>query len=81
MPIYEYHCSDCGRTFEKIQPLEAKTALCPKCGKEAQKVMSASVGYIMKGTGHHGGGPSARDSGSCCGEFTPCENPKRCCTK
>jgi len=44
-------------------------------------VMSASVGYIMKGTSHHGGGRRARDASSCCGASTPCEHPKRCCTK
>jgi putative FmdB family regulatory protein len=81
MPIYEYECSDCGRTFEKLQSLEERVALCPACGKEAQKVMSASVGYIMKGGNYHGGGRDARESGLCCGQTSPCEHPKRCCTK
>jgi putative FmdB family regulatory protein len=81
MPIYEYQCSDCGRTFEKLQSLQERTAFCPTCGKEARKVMSASVGYVMKETGHGGGGRGARDPGSCCGQSSPCENPKRCCTK
>jgi putative FmdB family regulatory protein len=81
MPIYEYQCLDCGHTFEKLQSLQESPASCPACGKEARRVMSASVGYVMKGTSHGGGGRGARDGGSCCGQSSPCANPKRCCTK
>lgn len=81
MPIYEYECSGCGSTFEKLQSLEERIAFCPACGKEARRVMSASVGYIMKGTTHQVSGRGARGPGSCCGQTSPCEHPKRCCTK
>ena len=81
MPIYEYQCPGCGRAFEKLQSLKEGAALCPACGKEAERVMSASVGFIMKGTDHRAGGRGGQDDGSCCGQASPCEDPKRCCTK
>jgi putative FmdB family regulatory protein len=82
VPIYEYSCPDCGHSFERLQSLqELPEALCPNCGGPAQKVMSASVAYIMKGAGLKGSGHSANDKGPCCGHASPCESPKRCCTK
>ena len=82
MPIYEYTCSDCGHTFERLQLLqEGPVATCPECGSAAEKVMSASVAYIMKGADNPGGGRWAQGGGSCCGQSSPCDSPKRCCTK
>ena len=43
MPIYEYHCKQCGSKFEKLVKLSTKTAEveCPKCGvKHAEKSVS-----------------------------------------
>lgn len=80
MPIYEYTCPACGHTFEKLQSLEQGTAApCPECGQTAQKIMSASVGYVMKGA--RGNGKWPREAGSCCGQQSGCDNPRRCCTK
>ena len=39
MPIYDIECDDCG-IFEVIIPLNEK-AVCPKCGKDAKKLVSA----------------------------------------
>jgi putative FmdB family regulatory protein len=82
VPIYEFNCPACGRTFEKLQSLEEKpVAPCPECGEPAEKIMSASGGYVMKGQnrGRSPGWP--REKGPCCGQGSGCENPKRCCTK
>src|SRR4051812_39729623 len=51
MPIYEYDCSKCGKTFEIIQkmsdkPLKKHAA----CGGSLTKLISAS-GFQFKGTG------------------------------
>ena len=82
MPIYEYRCLDCGHIFERLQSLQERpVTTCPQCGRPAEKVMSASVGYIMKGTNNPSSGHWARDEGPCCGQTSACENPKRCCTK
>ncbi len=43
MPIYEYHCKQCGSKFEKLVKLSTKTSdvECPKCGaKRAEKSVS-----------------------------------------
>ena len=37
MPIYEYRCVDCRRTFEVIRPIKEekrKIAKCPKCASK-----------------------------------------------
>jgi putative FmdB family regulatory protein len=34
MPLYEYHCSDCGAGFELLVGV-SETPKCPKCGSEA----------------------------------------------
>ena len=52
MPIYEYHCENCGERNEKIQsqPLEQMT--CPGCGKKAKRVVSitAPAGGVSDGS-------------------------------
>ena len=42
MPIYEYFCSMCKIEFELRRPFSEadKTASCPKCNSEAQKLVS-----------------------------------------
>ena len=36
MPVYEFRCSDCGKTFDKISPHDQRdsgeTPPCPACG-------------------------------------------------
>ncbi|MCK4728096.1 MAG: zinc ribbon domain-containing protein [Desulfobacterales bacterium] len=82
MPIYEYRCTGCGHSFERLQSLqEGSSNTCPECGKPAEKVMSSSVAYVMKGADYSGAGRGAGDGSLCCGQSSPCENPKRCCGK
>jgi putative FmdB family regulatory protein len=42
MAVYEYLCTKCGKQFELMRPMSEadKPVKCPKCGSEAQKVMS-----------------------------------------
>ncbi len=40
MPIYEYACPACGKTFEKIQRTDIAQASCPVCGKTAERIVS-----------------------------------------
>lgn len=39
MPLFEYYCHDCERTFEAIVPLKEynKKVKCPKCKKDLKK--------------------------------------------
>jgi putative FmdB family regulatory protein len=63
MPIYEYHCKQCGKKFEKLVKLSTQTAEieCPQCGgRRAEKTVS-----LFGTTGHtSAGGPSL---GASCG--------------
>lgn len=51
MPIYEYKCHGCGKTFEVIQKFsdDALTQH-PECGGEVEKLISTSA-LQFKGTG------------------------------
>ena len=54
MPIYEYHCKQCGSKFEKLVKLSTKTCdvECPKCGaKHAEKSVSrfGTLGNVPSG--------------------------------
>jgi len=42
MPLYEYRCSECSTTFEKlIRTADQKPGACPGCGREnATRVFS-----------------------------------------
>jgi len=52
MPIYEYQCSGCNRTFEAIQKFsDSPLTECTLCGKgPVAKVMSKTT-FQLKGTG------------------------------
>ena len=51
MPIYEYSCTACGRTFEKIQKVGARTLRkCEECGGKLEKLVSRSA-FHLKGGG------------------------------
>jgi putative FmdB family regulatory protein len=42
MPLYEYQCQACGERVEVIQKFnDPPYALCPKCGGEMKKLLSA----------------------------------------
>jgi putative FmdB family regulatory protein len=51
MPLYEYKCASCGKTFEVIQkfadePLKTH----PECGGDVERLFSAPA-FHLKGTG------------------------------
>jgi putative FmdB family regulatory protein len=51
MPIYEYHCSKCGKTFELIQRFsDAPLELHENCGGALEKLISTSA-LQFKGSG------------------------------
>ena len=52
MPIYEYSCPSCGKTFEEFMRASdnAETASCPSCGTEAPRMLS-NTSFILKGGG------------------------------
>ena len=73
MPIYEYSCTACRRTFEKIQKVGARTLRkCEECGGKLEKLVSRSAfhlkggGWFDSGYNSAGGGgkPSTPSTGS-----------------
>ena len=50
MPIYEYSCLSCGHKFDLLVKMGAADPICPECGKETKKLVSAA-GFILKGGG------------------------------
>ena len=52
MPIYEYKCSECEHTLEKLQKMSDDPIVdCPECGKPALKKMISAAGFRLKGGG------------------------------
>lgn len=52
MPIYEYKCSECEHTLEKLQKMSDDPAVdCPECGKPGLKKMISAAGFRLKGGG------------------------------
>lgn len=52
MPIYEYHCSNCGNELEVIQKIsDSPLTECPKCGKNSLEKVISSTQFQLKGSG------------------------------
>lgn len=52
MPIYEYKCSACEETLEKLQKMsDDPLTLCPNCGEESLKKQISAAGFRLSGTG------------------------------
>jgi putative FmdB family regulatory protein len=69
MPTYEYLCTQCGR-FDQRRPLSesALPGVCPGCGKDAPRALSAPyVGAAATAGGGYGGGNAGGGSGGGCG--------------
>ncbi|MDF1565562.1 MAG: zinc ribbon domain-containing protein [Deltaproteobacteria bacterium] len=65
MPLYEYRCQPCERTFEKIRRISEREepVPCPECGEPAGPQMSA----FAVGGGSYGGGGGQIPAPSCGG--------------
>ncbi len=51
MPIYEYECTDCGKTMEALQKFSDKPLVeCEFCSGKLRKLISHSS-FHLKGTG------------------------------
>ena len=54
MPTYEYRCKMCGHQFEAFQRIsDEPLKKCPKCGKPVERMISAGMGIIFKGSGFY----------------------------
>lgn len=51
MPIYEYRCSSCGHSFEKMVKINAPTPACPACGADEARKLISATSFVLKGGG------------------------------
>jgi putative FmdB family regulatory protein len=63
MPIYEYKCSKCGKTFEALQSIKAESITkCIYCQGRTKKIVSLSS-FQFKGSGWYITDYKKKDSG------------------
>jgi putative FmdB family regulatory protein len=66
MPIYEYHCDECGRDSELLVTSNSKPD-CPECGSpKMSKLLSIVASPSREGASAHPSGPPAGGCGSGC---------------
>lgn len=54
MPVYVYHCTNCGIQFDKLQSFnDQPLSRCPECGKNSLKKIYQPVGIVFKGSGFY----------------------------
>lgn len=52
MPIYEYACTACGHTLERLQKMsDVPLSECPECKKASLKKQVSAAGFRLKGGG------------------------------
>jgi putative FmdB family regulatory protein len=60
MPIYEYHCEDCGKHFEQLVRSSSAKPACPGCeGKRLTRQFSTFAAH------NPGGGAGSCPEGNC----------------
>ena len=70
MPIYEYHCPTCDHRFDKLQPMNAAGADCPRCEQPAKRAISVFAAISSgesAGSGEFNTAPPPPMRGGCCG--------------
>lgn len=50
MPIYEYKCLKCNKSFEKLVLNSNQTILCPECNSDDVKRQMSRFGYKVSGS-------------------------------
>ncbi len=54
MPVYTYHCDNCGVQFDATQKFSDNPLVqCPECGKKALHKVYTPVGIVFKGSGFY----------------------------
>jgi len=76
MPIYEYHCADCDRSFESFVRPGGRETQCPACHGEniarELSVFASARGAGAAGPMNGGGGSGTMGGGGCCGGGCGC---------
>lgn len=75
MPIYEYHCSVCNYRCDRLQPMSADGADCPRCEQPAKRAISVFAAISAgEGSGSDFGAMNLAPlpGGGCCGGGCGC---------
>src|SRR5580692_4954146 len=79
MPTYEYSCEKCG-PFEIWQSIKDNAlGACPTCGSKVERLISANVGFVFKGSGFYQNeykNPSAYAEASATAPASPDKKPE-----
>jgi putative FmdB family regulatory protein len=69
MPLYEYRCSECATSFEKLVRSWTEVVLCPSCASaQVEKQLSTFAFAGTGGSAASGGGGCGCGRGGCgCG--------------
>lgn len=75
MPLYEYYCTDCTGTFERLRPAQQADdpVNCPACASPAsQRILSLFANSVKNSASDAapafaGGGMTGGMGGGCCG--------------
>ncbi len=51
MPIYEYHCNECGHDFEYLKLGAGEPEHCPACKAASICRLMSTCGFVSKGSG------------------------------
>lgn len=51
MPLYDYLCTNCGKSCEILQKMNDAPAACPNCGKSQLQRQASAPHFQLKGTG------------------------------
>lgn len=74
MPIFEFKCLDCEKSFEKIQTKRDPNPACPECSSSRTEKKISMFGFtggegakssVNTGGGHNCGSCSSHNCGSC----------------
>jgi putative FmdB family regulatory protein len=70
MPLYEYECTACRKHTEKIQKFsDPEITVCPHCGGELKRVITAPA-FSLKGGGWYADGYGSAKPAAASGEST-----------
>jgi len=77
MPIYEYHCTDCYATFQKLRPMSkaSEPAVCVRCGStDTVRTISlfSAISQSSRGGSHVDNAHSGTGSGCASCAATNC---------
>jgi putative FmdB family regulatory protein len=74
MPIYEYRCEDCDRSFEVLTSFGERDRgqICPSCESRKTRVLVSSFASIGGSSEFSSTLPMAPSGGGCCGGSCGC---------